>query len=675
MPRSNASATRFSKKRKGNCKRTSWAANNILSTSRKILQKTVVNLDPFVESLKKNNSDLARKNVELQKEIDDKADEILQLQKESFQTRSELLRLQNFKDSVISSGILEKLMLISSDAYRLHEVIANASRRIDVSSSSFDLSVEGSPKESPVQSPLKITSNVRKPSHTRLSYQNYRPTARSVEMEIDNSLSSPKFSNLSVTRRTVLLDSDNVEDTVMSTPRKTCKLSSERLSAPVSQVDENDTAVTSPNKSSEFSVDKNNEDQDVDVDETSTTLPFRESSKGSSGGQAVCVSPTDGNDFNVAKSCRRSLSPSDDDDLSSSNHDPDYAPPLKPKRKKAVVTRKTSKASGTHPLKISFTSKDKDKDSDINLDSSKPMSKNVTQSTKTSSNSEPTLTASPIPSNLKRKKMEYNEPDVIVEEKKLTFENQLAEVYGEDELEMEQDKVEQVRVEDEGASEAVEKKEEAKEDEVKNDVEGIITSTKRKVRKRKRCLRLVAEDSVFIPISDMTMQVARGNNKENETDDTTSAHNTDEDATSPKSELENQPVEAAKKENDVKENSEVTLCGGQERCFKMCISKRSPDSFFQYTKLDVFLGPKIWNAVKSRAKVSALRSKKEQAKAPEHKKSRTEVDSEKPAPRTKALSTEAADKDSEVEVIPPPSPHRPRRQARASISYVVKLNT
>nr|CDS31095.1 conserved hypothetical protein [Hymenolepis microstoma] len=648
MPQRGSSATRYYKKKQANCKRASWAANNILSTSRKILQKTVVKLDPYVESLKKNNSDLARKNAELQKELTEKTDEVLQLQKESFQIRGELLRLQNFKDSVVSSGILEKLVLISSDVYRMHEVISDAFHRTYVSSSPSEFSVEVSSKGGPVTSPVKITSNARKPSQNRLSNPSFRPITQSVEMEIDSSISSPNSSNLSSARRTVLVDSDDVEDTVMSTPRKTFKLSSGSLIAPVSQVDEYDTAMTS-SKSPELSEDEYNEDQDVDVEHIPTSLPLRESSK--SGTQAVYVSSANENDVFVKTSHLRSSSQSDNDDSSFSERDPDYGPALKPRRKRAVATRKISKASGTpfncaaHPLKIAFTLNEKDKDSNINLEISKPTSKNATQSAKTSSTSE----------TLKRKKVEYNEPDAIVEEKKSTFENHFVEVYGKDGLEREQDKEEEkVRIENESASEAVEKKG-ANKDEVRNDTAERMTSTKRKSRKRKRRLRLVAEDSVFIPISDMTMEVTRGSNKENEIDDTTAAHNADEDATSPKSKLENQLEGEKEKENDVKENSEV----------------------------------------KPKAKVSAIRPRKEQAKFPENKKSRTEpkkvrfafcVDSEKPILRAKALSIGAVDKASEVEtkrstslmdkrISPPSSPHRPRRQASNCISYVVKLNT
>nr|CUU99539.1 hypothetical transcript [Hymenolepis microstoma] len=246
MPQRGSSATRYYKKKQANCKRASWAANNIL----------IVKLDPYVESLKKNNSDLARKNAELQKELTEKTDEVLQLQKESFQIRGELLRLQNFKDSVVSSGILEKLVLISSDVYRMHEVISDAFHRTYVSSSPSEFSVEVSSKGGPVTSPVKITSNARKPSQNRLSNPSFRPITQSVEMEIDSSISSPNSSNLSSARRTVLVDSDDVEDTVMSTPRKTMKyaktffplqfkLSSGSLIAPVSQVDEYDTAMTS----------------------------------------------------------------------------------------------------------------------------------------------------------------------------------------------------------------------------------------------------------------------------------------------------------------------------------------------------------------------------------------------------------------------------------------------
>ncbi|KAM3172691.1 hypothetical protein ACTXT7_014022 [Hymenolepis weldensis] len=677
MPRDSTPATRSYKKKQANYKRTSWAANNILSTSRKILQKTVVKLDPFVESLKKNNSDLARKNAELQKELTDKVEEILQLQKEFFQKKVELLRLQNFKDCVISSGILEKLILISSDAYRLHEVISDSFRRIDVCSSPSDLSVESSPNESPVASPIRITMNVRKLNLNSLSDPNYRPAARSLEMEIDNSISSPKSSKLSADKRTVLVDSGDVEDTVMSTPRKTSKPSSGRQTVYVSQVEEDDTAMTSPSKS--LSAGKHTKGQVEDVEDMSMTSPPRKSfrfvagretigvsptsgkdvalltpplrsSESSSGGQTVYVLPEGEKDAYLTTSYLRSSPQSDDDNSNSSDRDPDYTPAPKPKRKKATAARKTSKTSRTssnstaHPLKIVFTSNNEGEDSDVKSKIFKPTSGDTTQSDKKSSTSELTPPdASPATSKLKRKKMDYNKSKATAEEKTSKSGINIGETHGKNEEE-------EMRVEKENASEGEVEEKKAKADEIKNDTVEITTSSKRKSRKRKRRLRLVAEDSVFIPISDMTMEVARGNNKENEIDGVTTAHNTDEDASSPKKKLEKQLEKKEEMENEVK----------------------------------------------SKAKMSVIRSKKEQAKEAGNKEPFVEVskkvryasyvDNEKPSLRTKALSTGTENKGSEVETkrsaslmdertSPPTSPHRPRRLTSNSVSYVVKLNT
>lgn len=161
--------------------------------------------------------------------------------------------------------------------------------------------------------------------------------------------------------------------------------------------------------------------------------------------------------------------------------------------------------------------------------------------------------ASPVTSKLKRKKVDYNKSKAIAEEKTSKFGSNVGETHDKNGEE------EGMRVEKEHASEAEVEEKKAKEDEIKNDAVEITTSSKRKSRKRKRRLRLVAEDSVFIPISDMTMEVARGNNKENEIDDVTTAHNTDEDAISPKKKLDKQLEEKKEeKENEVKENSEVS---------------------------------------------------------------------------------------------------------------------
>ncbi|VUZ43587.1 unnamed protein product [Hymenolepis diminuta] len=649
MPRDSTPATRSCKKKQANYKRTSWAANNILSTSRKILQKTVVKLDPFVESLKKNNSDLARKNAELQKELTDKVEEILQLQKEFFQKKVELLRLRNFKDCVISSGILEKLILMSGDAYRLHEVISDAFHRINVSSSPSDLSVESSPNESPVASPIRITMNVRKINLNSLSDPNYRPAAQSLEMEIDNSISSPKSSKLSADRRKVPVDCGDVEDTVMSTPRKTLS-AGKHTKDQVEDVE--DMSMTSPpRKSFKFVSDRETisasptNEKDVAV----STPPLR-SSEFSSDGQTVHVLPEGEEDAYLTPYLRSSPQFDDDNKSSSSDHDPDYTPAPKPKRKKATAARKTSKTSRTssnstaHPLKIVFTSNDEAEDLDIKSKIFKPTLRDATQSDKKSSTSELTPPyASPVTSKLKRKKMDSNKSRVIAEEKTSKFGSNVGETHDKNEKE-------KMRIEKENASEAEVEEEKAKVDEIKNDTVEITTSSKSKSRKRKRRLRLVAEDSVFIPISDMTMEVARGNNKENEIGDITTAHNTDEDAISPKKKLE-KPLREKKeeKENEMKEKLEV----------------------------------------KPKAKMSVIRSKKEQAKETENKEPLFEpkkVDNEKPSLRTKALSTGAENKGSEVEnkrsaslmderTSPPTSPHRPRRLTSNPVSYVVKLNT
>lgn len=113
MSRVNTPSGRKSKKWQAKYKRTSWAANNALSISRKILQKTggssffeliplnlVVNHDPYVESLKRNNADLARRVSELQKELSERAEELRESREEAFKLRRKLIRLQNVEEIV-----------------------------------------------------------------------------------------------------------------------------------------------------------------------------------------------------------------------------------------------------------------------------------------------------------------------------------------------------------------------------------------------------------------------------------------------------------------------------------------------------------------------------------------------------------------------------------------------